>query len=137
MSNAYTGGCTCGAIRYEVRGEPIAMLDCQCRQCQRESGTGHQSHLTFLAAEVRLEGKPTSWEAVGDGGTRKRRSFCPICGAPVAMTFPDLPDVFAVRAASLDDPARYRPQMVVWAAAAQPWDRVDPALPQFEQMPPN
>ena len=137
MSNDYTGGCSCGAVRYEVRGEPIVMVDCQCRQCQRESGTGHQSHLTFQAAEVRLEGETTAWEAVGDGGTRKVRSFCPTCGAPVAMTFPDIPGIFAVRAASLDDPALYRPELVVWTAAAQPWDRVDPALPQFEKMPPN
>lgn len=137
MSNAYTGGCSCGAVRYEVRGKPTVMVDCQCRQCQRESGTGHQSHLTFQAAEVRVEGETTAWEAVGDGGTRKVRTFCPTCGAPVAMTFPDMPDVFAVRAASLDDPALYRPELVVWTAAAQPWDLVDPSLPQFEKMPPN
>lgn len=137
MSNAYTGGCSCGAVRFEIRGEPIAMLDCQCRQCQQESGTGHQSHVTFQAAEVKLTGQTTAWEAVGDEGTRKVRTFCPTCGAPVSMTFPDIPDVFAVRASSLDDPGLYRPQMVVWAAAAQPWDRVDPALPHFERMPPQ
>jgi hypothetical protein len=135
MSNVYTGGCICGAIRYEVRGEPIAMLDCQCRQCQRESGTGHSSHLTFQAAEVMIEGESRSWQQTGDGGTRKSRAFCPTCGAPVYMTFPDMPDFFVIRAASLDDPARYRPQMITWAAAAQVWDRIDPELPAFDRMP--
>jgi hypothetical protein len=53
------------------------------------------------------------------------------------MTFPDTPEIFAVRAASLDDPGLYQPQIVVWTAAAQPWDRVDPALVQFERMPPG
>ena len=33
MSEAYTGGCTCGAIRYEVTAEPAMMNLCQCRQC--------------------------------------------------------------------------------------------------------
>ena len=41
MSEAYTGGCGCGAIRYEITGEPIVQNDCQCRDCQRKSGTGH------------------------------------------------------------------------------------------------
>ena len=30
MSKAYTGGCACGAIHYEISGEPLAMTDCQC-----------------------------------------------------------------------------------------------------------
>ena len=57
MTNTYTGGCACGAIRYEISAEPIVMLDCQCRQCQRESGTGHASHLTFLRNSVKVEGE--------------------------------------------------------------------------------
>ena len=44
MSKPYTGGCACGAIRYEISAEPIAMNDCQCRDCQRTSGAGHGSY---------------------------------------------------------------------------------------------
>jgi hypothetical protein len=47
MSEAYAGGCACGAVRYEISGEPVAMAGCQCRDCQRKSGTGHGSYLTF------------------------------------------------------------------------------------------
>ena len=136
MSNPYTGGCACGAVRYEITGEPIVMVDCQCRQCQSESGTGHASHVTFKAAEVKLSGNATTWDMVGDGGTRKRRAFCPTCGSPVYMTFPDVPDIFIVKPASLDDPGSYRPTFVTWTAAGQPWDYLDPALPKFDMMPP-
>ena len=80
MSKTYTGGCACGAIRYETTGEPAAMVDCQCRQCQRDSGTGHQSHLTFVAAQVKVEGEASHWQTIGDGGTVKRRAFCLTCG---------------------------------------------------------
>jgi hypothetical protein len=41
MSGAYTGGCACGAIRYEIADDPMVQSDCQCRDCQRKSGTGH------------------------------------------------------------------------------------------------
>ena len=113
------------------------MVDCQCRQCQSESGTGHASHVTFKAAEVKLSGNASHWDMVGDGGTRKRRAFCPTCGSPVYMTFPDVPDIFIVKPASLDDPGSYRPAFVTWTAAGQPWDCVDPALPTFDKMPPK
>ena len=43
MSKPYTGGCACGAIRYEIPSEPLVMTDCQCRDCQQRSGTGHGS----------------------------------------------------------------------------------------------
>jgi hypothetical protein len=136
MSRTYTGGCACGAIRYEISGEPIVMVDCQCRQCRRATGGGHGSYLTFSGAEVKLTGEASRFEATGDGGTVKSSGFCPACGSPVFMTFPANPDIFVVRPASLDDPAGYRPQFVTWTAAAQAWDRVDPALPSFDRMPP-
>ena len=137
MSQPFTGGCACGAVRYEIAAEPMMMLDCQCRDCQRESGTGHASHLTFPRADAKVQGEASHWNAVGEQGTVKTRAFCPTCGSPVYMTFPAMPDFFVVRAASLDDPRRYKPQMVLWTAGAQPWDRVDPNLPTFEKMPPS
>lgn len=137
MSKTYTGGCACGAIRYEIKAEPLVMLDCQCRQCQHESGTGHASHLNFPREAVEVTGEPSRWTMVGDGGTVKSRAFCPTCGSPVYMTFEAMPEYFVVRAASLDDPSRYRPQMVTWTAAGHAWDKIAPGLATFEKMPPR
>ena len=137
MTEPFTGGCACGAIRYAITAAPIAMNDCQCRQCQRESGTGHASHLTFTSDAVVVEGEATRWDMVGDGGTRKSRAFCPTCGSPVYMTFPDMPEFFVVRAGSLDDPSRYQPQVLIWNTAGHAWDQIDPALQRFEKMPPR
>jgi hypothetical protein len=137
MSEPYTGGCACGAIRYNIAAEPLVMNDCQCRQCQRESGTGHASHLTFPRSAVSVQGDATHWDLVGDTGTVKTRAFCPSCGSPVYMTFRDMPDYFTVRAGSLDDPSRYRPQLVSWSAAGYAWDHLDPDLPKFDRMPPR
>jgi hypothetical protein len=137
MGIPYRGGCACGAVRYEVTGEPVAMVDCQCRQCQRESGTGHQSHMVFVAASVERSGKTSEWDLTGDGGTLKRRAFCPTCGSPIFMTFPAAPHIFILRAASLDEPDRYAPTMVTWTDAAQSWDHADPALISHARMPPS
>ena len=136
MNRLFTGGCACGALRYEIAAEPIAMNDCQCRDCQRESGTGHASALTFPRSHAKIEGDATQWSAVGEQGMIKTRAFCPTCGSPVYMTFPAMPDFVVVRAASLDDPSLYAPHMIFWTTSAQPWDHVDPALPAFAKMPP-
>ncbi len=136
MSEAYTGGCACGAIRYDIAAEPVVMNDCHCRDCQRESGTGHGSHLTFLRKDVTLKGEAKPWDMVADSGNVKTRAFCRSCGSPVYMTFSAMPEFFTVRAASLDDPGRYKPQMVTYRVRAPAWDHVDPALPKFDKMPP-
>ena len=136
MTKPYTGGCSCGAVRYSVSAEPVVMNDCQCRQGQRASGTGHSSYLTFVGAPVETDGDASFWESVGEGGTRKNRAFCPGCGSPVYLRFPDMPDVFVTHAGSLDDPSRYQPQQILWAAAGHAWDHRDPALVRFEKMPP-
>jgi hypothetical protein len=137
MSKTYAGGCACGAIRYEISTEPVVMVDCQCRQCQHLTGAGHGSYLTFSGAARKVEGEPKTWEVAGDGGTVKSCAFCATCGSPLFITFPAMPDIVAVRAGSLDDPSRYKPQIVTWHAAAHAWDHLDPALPKFEKMPPT
>jgi hypothetical protein len=138
MTKPYTGGCACGAIRYAISGEPMVSTDCQCRDCQRESGTGHGSHLTFARSgvTVSMTGEATRWDMVGDSGNVRTRAFCPVCGSPVFMTFAAMPDVFTIRAASLDDPGRYKPQMVIYTVSGHAWDHLDPELPKFERMPP-
>jgi hypothetical protein len=137
MSRAYKGGCACGAIRYEIADEPMVMNDCQCRDCQHRSGTGHGSYLTFpRRAAVTLTGKATLWDIAGDNGNVKSHAFCATCGSPIYLTFGAAPDVFTVHAGSLDDPGRYQPQMVTYAVRAHAWDHVDPAVPKFERMPP-
>lgn len=137
MSEAYTGGCACGAIRYEIAGEPVFSNDCQCLTCQKKSGAGHGSYLSFPGREsVKVTGTATLWDVAADSGNVKTYGFCPTCGSPVYLTFSATPDIFTVHAGSLDDPGRYRPQAVTYAMRGHAWDRLDPALVKFEKMPP-
>jgi hypothetical protein len=136
MSLHYTGGCACGAIRFEIAGEPLFQNDCQCRDCQHQSGTGHGSYLTFARSGVGQTGEARLWDIVADSGNVKTRAFCPTCGSPVYMTFAAMPEVFTVHAACLDDPGRYTPQVATYAVRGYAWDKLDPALPKFDKMPP-
>ncbi len=137
MSTSIQGGCACGAIRYECSSEPLMAVHCQCRQCQRDSGTGHASHMAFPEQALRVTGEPTFFEQKADSGNIVARGFCSTCGSPVLSRNSGMTDMLFVRGGSLDDPSLFKPQMVVWASAGQPWDHMDPALPSAETMPPS
>lgn len=124
----YEGGCSCGAIRYELRSEPQFSFHCQCRQCQRITGTGHASQFMVPRGTVTLRGKLTYYELRADSGNTVRSGFCPTCGSPILKTSAGHPEAMFFHAASLDDPTRFKPQKIVWSSGAQPWDYVDPNL---------
>lgn len=131
-----TGGCLCGAVRYACTAEPMLTGHCQCRHCQQLSGAGHASHMAVPKAAVTIRGEVSTYRWTADSGNTVTSAFCPRCGAPVYGASSGFPDMITLRAASLDDPAVFRAQMVVFTRSAQPWDHVDPALPAFPAMPP-
>ncbi|HEU0005684.1 MAG TPA: aldehyde-activating protein, partial [Terriglobia bacterium] len=49
MKIPFTGGCVCGAVRYECSAEPIMMFKCHCRDCQRVTGGGFVAGLVVPA----------------------------------------------------------------------------------------
>lgn len=136
MNATITGGCACGAVRYEITAPPLMAGHCQCRDCQRMTGAGHASMMGVPEAAYRQTGTLRHFNAKADSGAMVARGFCPECGSFVIGRSTGMPGMVTVAAASLDEPAQFRPQLVVYTASAQPWDHVDPALPHFERMPP-
>lgn len=138
MATTYKGGCACGAVRYETTNAPVFQNHCQCLDCQKRSGTGHGSYLTFpQRAEVTVSGEVSTWRSMADSGHDKEQAFCPVCGSPVYLTLGAMPDLIAVHAASLDDPGQFKPEAVTYAFRGLPWDTLDPSLPRPETMPPG
>ena len=82
MKIPITGGCACGAIRYECTAEPVAMFCCHCRDCQRASG-GAGNYVMIMPAESFkfTRGAPryhfTASAAIG----HHKRGFCAECGS--------------------------------------------------------
>ncbi|MBV1856791.1 MAG: GFA family protein [Nannocystaceae bacterium] len=118
------GRCACGAVQYEFGGTPQVSLHCQCRKCQRISGTGHTSIFVVMAENLRLTGELTYFRQKTDTGSTSSNGFCPRCGSPVVNLTDRFPDSRYLHAATLDEPQHYAPTMTVFSEHAQPWDAV-------------
>ena len=77
----------------------------------------------------------THWDIVADSGQVKTRAFCPTCGSPVYVAFKANPGFMAVHAASLDDPARFKPHAITFTSGGLGWDQLDPSLQGYAKMP--
>ena len=69
-------------------------------------------------------------------GGPTRRGFRPDCGSPITGQPDAVPNIVAIRTASLDDPSWFNPQVDVWTTDAHSWNRMNPATPKFEKYPP-
>ena len=122
MGDKVTGGCKCGNIRYEGETAEGTPFRCYCRDCQHLTGTGHSEMFPLVTASFTLTGSATEYQMTGDSGQPTWSRFCPKCGSPLTRQSNRMKHMVYVHAASLDDPGRYTPGMVLYATSAQPWD---------------
>ncbi|MEM9684491.1 MAG: GFA family protein [Pseudomonadota bacterium] len=131
-----TGGCLCGAVRYECGGDPIFSLQCHCRDCQRSSGAPHVAAVRMPADDFRIvSGTPKHYVAKADSGNEITRSFCGDCGTPLYIQVSTRPDIVGVRVCTFDDPSWFRPEANIFVKSAQPWDSMAPEVPAFDIYP--
>lgn len=118
----WTGGCLCGAVRYEVRSAPLWVCHCHCTMCRKQSGTGIGTFVGFPAGTVTWSGaKPTRYRSSKD----VERSFCATCGSPLA--FHRVHET-SLALGSLDHPERLpvegRAEIPVWSTHVWYQDRL-------------
>lgn len=123
-----TGRCACGAISYQGSATPRFSFLCQCRDCQRATGGGHASIFILDEDAVEMSGELRFFDRESDAGNTISQGFCPICGSPVFNRNSGYPGSLFFHAATLDEPAGFAPQKVVYRESAQPWDTVNPDL---------
>ena len=95
-----TGGCLCGAVRYEVRGPLRPVVYCHCTQCRRTSGHFSASTATRLDNLILSESKGLRWY---QSSPMARRGFCRDCGSSLFWE-PTSGDRVSIAAGTLDSP---------------------------------
>ena len=103
----WTGGCQCGAVRYQASEAPHHASVCHCRMCQKASGGPLMAFARVPhAALVWTRGKP----AVFRSSSLVERGFCAACGTPLTYQFLGRPHV-SLTLGSLDEPEAVQPEL--------------------------
>lgn len=130
-----TGGCYCGALRYEVGSEPVMRAQCHCRECQHISGGGPNYFMLIPPDGFRYtSGEPKTF-ARSDLEAPVTREFCADCGTHI-VTRPQTVPFLVLKVGTLDDPAAFEaPAMAIFTIDKQPFHEIPEGMPTFERLP--
>lgn len=131
----YAGGCLCGAVRYEVRGDPKCQGYCFCRDCRKASGSGFIPFLVVHANSVSFSGETKLSIAKSLRGGEAVRNHCATCGGLVFGGIVGSDTEHTIYAGSLDEPALFRPTMALFSRDKPDWVLIPGGLTVFETMP--
>lgn len=129
----HQGGCHCGAVRYEVSGEPQHVALCHCSDCRKSSGAPMVAWAAFAEDQFKLLGSaPVTFNSSGSA----MRSFCPKCGTGLYYRNAEfLPGIVDIQSATLDDPDALPPCAHIQTAERLGWMASAHGLPAFERYP--
>jgi hypothetical protein len=132
-----TGGCNCGAVRFEVTEPLVDAGYCHCTRCQRRTGTAASiSGGTAPNAFRLLSGEDQLARFRPAGGSDK--IFCASCGSALYSQSPARPEVVGVRFGVLDGDPGIRPQYHQFVTYAVPWEAIpDDGLPRYGEARPR
>ncbi len=113
-----TGGCQCGAVRYELTAPPRGGSICHCRMCQKAGGAPFMAFTGTVCQErfVLTRGTP----AIYRSSEIAERGFCAVCGTPLTYRLIGR-DRISVTIGSLDRPADIAPTVQLGVESALPW----------------
>ena len=115
-----TGGCQCGAVRYEVIGEPRQIIVCHCMDCQTQSSSAFGMTMVVNEAAFRVtHGEPKTFVSKSDAGREKLGAFCPNCGTRIYHKPEWRRGTISVKPGTLDDTSWLRPQVHLWTSRKQ------------------
>ena len=117
-----TGGCMCGALRYELSAPPVMIYNCHCTNCQKISGAAFNTSVIVAEAALRFTAsQPARVEWVSDSGTTRCGLFCGACGTRIVNGGEPSTGVYSLRAGTLDDTSWVQPVGDTFTSSAQPW----------------
>ena|SRR5690242_1552181 len=127
-----TGGCLCGAVRFEGKAFLHSAYYCHCTTCQKSTGEPFEIGVPIKTGTLRFtKGEPTYYQSSNFG----KRGFCAKCGSRLVWAPANSSDGWGTNVAvcSLDNPADVRPRYHTYTDTKLPWLHIPDGLPQFAE----
>ena len=133
-----TGGCQCGAVRYEITATPEALYICHCRECRKQSASAFGMSLIVTANSFRLTtGKTKTWSRSTDSGRLLDCKFCPDCGSRIWHERAGGAETISVKGGSLDQALDFAEGVHIWTSRKLPGFRIPEHAEQYPKEPPD
>ena len=128
-----TGGCGCGAVRFEI-SEPLGQaVYCHCTRCQRRTGAAAGASARVAPGSFAITAGEEHLRAWSPGGGFDK-VFCGECGSAVLVRDPASGEVAMVRLGAIDFDPGVRPSAHQFVAYAAPWEPLpDDGLPRYDE----
>lgn len=135
MSNQtkVTGGCMCGAVRYEAAGDPFDVGHCHCVSCCKHTGAAVVTLVGFMPDQVRFSGDA---RRVYESSPGVGRAFCGRCGTP--LTWEGVSNtrggaILEIHISTFDDPDAFAPSSHSFDSERIAWFDIADNLPRFSK----
>ena len=137
MELPITGGCGCGAVRFEVDAPFVSAGYCHCTRCQRRSGTAASANARAEPGSIRVvQGEDELGVWLPEGGREK--IFCVRCGSALFSRVPGSDEYTGVRLGAVDGDPGIRPESHAFVAYAACWEEIpDDDLPRYAEARPG
>ena len=130
-----TGGCLCGAVRFEVDGPIGPITCCHCSLCRRASGSAFTTSASVDAERFRVV-KGNELLREFESSPQNRRAFCSQCGSQLFGRHDAYPAVVRVRAGAFDDDPKTRIAADIMMSSKAPWLEGHEHAEEFPELPP-
>jgi hypothetical protein len=137
MSFPQSGGCQCGAVRYEISGPPAAVYACHCTECQRQAGSAFAMAAVIPQAQFHItKGAPKMFPRRTSPTKVMECWFCGDCGTrlyhmPGGADYPNR----NIKPGTLDDTSWLVRTIHFWTRSAQKWVPIPEGVTQYETQP--
>ena len=121
-----TGGCQCGAVRYELSVPPSGTHFCHCRMCQRAVGNVFAGLTGVYKNQLKwTKGQPAFYQS----SSVAKRGFCRDCGTPLYFGY-DKGEWNCVTIGSLDHPEDLQLEQHYGVESKLPWLKLCDGMPE-------
>ena len=126
-----TGGCMCGAVRFETTGQPFSVAHCHCHSCRKHNGAPVATLAGYGKGQVEFSGEGRCFYESSPGAIR---AYCGKCGTPLTWEGDgeDLGLIVELHLSTFDDPAKLVPTAHAFYPERIPWFDIADNLPRYE-----
>jgi hypothetical protein len=115
-----TGGCQCGALRFEAQGAPRFVSNCHCRDCRKATGAAFSTWVGYDSDRVRWQGE----RAIFESSPTVRRGYCRACGTPLSYSGKQWASETHLLIGTFDAPESLRPASDAFVKEKLPWTQL-------------